>query len=145
MLNSARPLHMQKGLGWEMAAALPVALCSSWSCLFEHGELKRGQTVLIHGAAGVLILINMVPHTTHTTICVSSYYKICVLKTWRRRFPHTTVLPYVSTYDFLSLYSCIMCSNATIYVSSYRWRRAHHDPSSTCIRHPGYHAAITAL
>jgi putative PIG3 family NAD(P)H quinone oxidoreductase len=43
---------MPKGMGWEMAAALPVALCSSWSCLFEHGELKGGQTVLIHGAAG---------------------------------------------------------------------------------------------
>jgi len=62
---------MPKGLGWEMAAALPVALCSSWSCLFEHGELKGGQTVLIHGAAGVLRLLNMGPHTT---ICVSSYF-----------------------------------------------------------------------
>lgn len=41
-----------KGLGWEVAAALPVCLCTSWNCLFEMGELKRGQTVLIHGGAG---------------------------------------------------------------------------------------------
>lgn len=35
-----------------VAAAIPVAALSAWQALFEAGELKRGQTVLIHGAAG---------------------------------------------------------------------------------------------
>jgi len=34
------------------AAAIPVASLTAWQALFEAGELKRGQTVLIHGAAG---------------------------------------------------------------------------------------------
>ena len=36
----------------ERAAAIPVAALTAWQALFEAGELKRGQTVLIHGAAG---------------------------------------------------------------------------------------------
>ena len=44
------PLPM--GMGWEMSAALPVGLCTSWNCLFMMGEATAGQTVLIHGAAG---------------------------------------------------------------------------------------------
>ncbi|HEY8023402.1 MAG TPA: zinc-binding dehydrogenase [Burkholderiaceae bacterium] len=34
------------------AAAMPVASLTAWQALFEAGELQRGQTVLIHGAAG---------------------------------------------------------------------------------------------
>jgi NADPH:quinone reductase-like Zn-dependent oxidoreductase len=34
------------------AAALPQAGLTSWQALFDHGRLERGQTVLIHGAAG---------------------------------------------------------------------------------------------
>lgn len=36
----------------ERAAAIPVAALTAWQALFEAGELERGQTVLIHGAAG---------------------------------------------------------------------------------------------
>ncbi|WP_213762979.1 NADP-dependent oxidoreductase [Caballeronia sp. dw_19] len=36
----------------ELAAAIPVGALTAWQALFEAGELKRGQTVLIHGAAG---------------------------------------------------------------------------------------------
>ena len=36
----------------ERAAAIPVGALTAWQALFEAGELKRGQTVLIHGAAG---------------------------------------------------------------------------------------------
>lgn len=35
-----------------VAAAIPVAALTAWQALFEAGELKRGQTVLIHGASG---------------------------------------------------------------------------------------------
>lgn len=43
---------LPKGMGWDMSAALPVGLSTSWNCLFIMGEAKPGQTVLIHGAAG---------------------------------------------------------------------------------------------
>jgi NADPH:quinone reductase-like Zn-dependent oxidoreductase len=34
------------------AAAIPQAALTSWQALFDHGHLKYGQTVLIHGAGG---------------------------------------------------------------------------------------------
>ena len=34
------------------SASVPVAAQTAWQCLFDHGHLQRGQTVLIHGAAG---------------------------------------------------------------------------------------------
>jgi NADPH:quinone reductase-like Zn-dependent oxidoreductase len=34
------------------AASVPVAAQTAWQALLEHGELQRGQTVLIHAAAG---------------------------------------------------------------------------------------------
>lgn len=34
------------------AAAVPLAATTAWQALFDHGELRRGQRVLIHGAAG---------------------------------------------------------------------------------------------
>ncbi|RFP11186.1 MULTISPECIES: zinc-binding dehydrogenase [unclassified Duganella] len=34
------------------AAAIPVAAMTAWQALFETGQLQRGETVLIHGAAG---------------------------------------------------------------------------------------------
>jgi NADPH:quinone reductase-like Zn-dependent oxidoreductase len=34
------------------AAAIPQAALTSWQALFEHGHLERGQTVVVHGAAG---------------------------------------------------------------------------------------------
>jgi NADPH:quinone reductase-like Zn-dependent oxidoreductase len=34
------------------ASTLGVAALTAWQCLFDHGRLKRGQRVLIHGAAG---------------------------------------------------------------------------------------------
>jgi NADPH:quinone reductase-like Zn-dependent oxidoreductase len=34
------------------AAAVPLAATTAWQGLFDHGGLKGGQTVLIHGAAG---------------------------------------------------------------------------------------------
>ena len=34
------------------AAAVPLAATTAWQGLFQHGELKAGQTVLIHGASG---------------------------------------------------------------------------------------------
>jgi NADPH:quinone reductase-like Zn-dependent oxidoreductase len=35
-----------------VAAALPISGLTAWQGLFDHADLKSGQTVLIHGAAG---------------------------------------------------------------------------------------------
>jgi NADPH:quinone reductase-like Zn-dependent oxidoreductase len=39
-------------LDFIQAAAVPLAGLTAWQGLFDHGGLKEGQTVLIHGAAG---------------------------------------------------------------------------------------------
>lgn len=41
-----------KSLSFEEAAAIPLAGLTAYESLFDAGELKRGQTVLIHAAAG---------------------------------------------------------------------------------------------
>jgi len=40
------------GLSHEEAAALPLAGCTAWGALFVRGELRIGQTALIHAGAG---------------------------------------------------------------------------------------------
>ena len=35
-----------------VAAALPISGLTAWQGLFDHGRLRAGQTVLVHGAAG---------------------------------------------------------------------------------------------
>lgn len=39
-------------LSWETAAAIPLVADTAWQGLFDHGELKAGQRVLIHAASG---------------------------------------------------------------------------------------------
>jgi NADPH:quinone reductase-like Zn-dependent oxidoreductase len=39
-------------LGHVESAAIPLAGLSAWQGLFDHGQLRRGERVLIHGAAG---------------------------------------------------------------------------------------------
>ena len=41
-----------KSLDMIQAAAVPLAATTAWQGLFQHGDLKRGQKVLIHGASG---------------------------------------------------------------------------------------------
>lgn len=41
-----------RSLDHEHAAAVPLAALTSWQGLFDHAGLVKGQTVLIHGAAG---------------------------------------------------------------------------------------------
>jgi NADPH:quinone reductase-like Zn-dependent oxidoreductase len=41
-----------KRLNFVQAAAVPLAALTAWQGLFNLGELQRGQSVLIHGAAG---------------------------------------------------------------------------------------------
>ena len=48
----ARVAHTPKNLDAVHAAAIPTAGETAWRALFDEGDLQRGQTVLIHGAAG---------------------------------------------------------------------------------------------
>jgi len=41
-----------KTTGHALAAAVPLAGLTAWQGLFDHGKLKPGQKILIHGAAG---------------------------------------------------------------------------------------------
>ena len=41
-------------LSFEEAASVPVAAQTAWQGLFTHGHLTKGQTILIHGAAGAV-------------------------------------------------------------------------------------------
>ncbi len=43
---------LPRGLGFEEAAALPLAGLTAWRALFTRGRLKAGETVLITGAGG---------------------------------------------------------------------------------------------
>lgn len=52
MVASSTLVRIPASLNDERAAAIPVAALTAWQALFEAGELKRGETVLIHGAAG---------------------------------------------------------------------------------------------
>ena len=40
------------GIDHTVAAAIPISGLTAWQGLFDHAELRTGQTVLIHGAAG---------------------------------------------------------------------------------------------
>jgi NADPH:quinone reductase-like Zn-dependent oxidoreductase len=42
-----------EGLSLEEAATLPCAALTAWNALFEQGNLKPGQTVLVQGSGGV--------------------------------------------------------------------------------------------
>lgn len=39
-------------LGWPEAAAYPAAYLTAWVALVRRGQLQRGETLLVHGAAG---------------------------------------------------------------------------------------------
>ena len=41
-------------LSFDEAASVPVASQTAWQGIFTHGHLEKGQTILIHGAAGAV-------------------------------------------------------------------------------------------
>jgi NADPH:quinone reductase-like Zn-dependent oxidoreductase len=48
-------VSIPNGLSFEEAAALPSAGLTAWNALFEKGNLKPGQTVLVQGSGGVSV------------------------------------------------------------------------------------------
>lgn len=52
--NTDRVAHIPEGLGFDQAAALPVAALTAWQGLFDRGGVQAGQQVMIHGGSGGL-------------------------------------------------------------------------------------------
>lgn len=52
VVNSTQIAQKPKSIGFIESAAIPTAGLAAWQSLFDIAGLKRGQTVLIHGAAG---------------------------------------------------------------------------------------------
>lgn len=50
--DRAAPIPL--GMSFEAAAAIPVAALTGWQALFDRGDIKAGQRVLIHGGSGGL-------------------------------------------------------------------------------------------
>lgn len=52
ILDQKAIAHRPPGIDHPHAAAIPLAGQTAWQGLFRHGELKAGQSVLIHGGSG---------------------------------------------------------------------------------------------
>jgi NADPH:quinone reductase-like Zn-dependent oxidoreductase len=50
--SSSMIARIPSGMTFDNAASVPVVAATAWQALFDHARLVRGQTVLIHGAAG---------------------------------------------------------------------------------------------
>src|SRR6202171_5502692 len=61
-------------LSFEEAASVPVASQTAWQGIFTHGHLEKGQTVLIHGAAGAVgaYAVQLASHAGATVIATAS-------------------------------------------------------------------------
>lgn len=54
LANVDRVAAIPKGMGFDQAAALPVAALTAWQALFDRGGLQAGQWILVHGGSGGL-------------------------------------------------------------------------------------------
>lgn len=63
-----------ESLDWAQSAALPVGALTAWAALFDAGRLKKGQTVLIHAAAGGVgsLAVQLAKHKGATVIGTGS-------------------------------------------------------------------------
>jgi NADPH:quinone reductase len=57
--DRGRVLPLPRELGWEAAAALPVALQTMHDAIVTHGRLRAGQSVLIQGASSSVGLMGL--------------------------------------------------------------------------------------
>jgi len=52
VVNSTQAARKPRSIGFVESAAIPTAGLAAWQCLFDIAGLEKGQSVLIHGAAG---------------------------------------------------------------------------------------------
>jgi NADPH:quinone reductase-like Zn-dependent oxidoreductase len=61
-------------LSFEEAASVPVAAETAWLGIFTHGQLEKGQTILIHGGAGAVgaYAVQLASHAGANVIATAS-------------------------------------------------------------------------
>jgi NADPH:quinone reductase-like Zn-dependent oxidoreductase len=61
-------------LSFEEAASVPVASQTAWHGIFTHGQLEKGQTILVHGGAGAVgaNAVQLASHAGATVIATAS-------------------------------------------------------------------------
>src|SRR2546428_4871634 len=61
-------------LSFYEAASVPVASQTAWQGIFTHGQLEKGQTILIHGGAGAVgaYAVQLASHAGATVIATAS-------------------------------------------------------------------------
>ncbi|ASZ12306.1 hypothetical protein CK934_15725 [Chitinophaga sp. MD30] len=58
------------------AAAVPVAAQTAWQASFTHAKLRKGQSVLIHGAAGAIgAYAVQLAHQAGAKVIVTAYHR----------------------------------------------------------------------
>ncbi|MGY8706116.1 NADP-dependent oxidoreductase [Bradyrhizobium sp. 18BD] len=64
------------------AASVPVVAVTAWQALFDHAQLKAGQTVVIHGAAGNVgsYAVQLAHHAGLRTVATASMGDISILR-----------------------------------------------------------------
>jgi NADPH:quinone reductase-like Zn-dependent oxidoreductase len=69
-------------LSFEEAASVPVAAQTAWQGIFTHGQLEKGQTILIHGGAGAVgaYAVQLASHAGATVIATASGHDEAYLK-----------------------------------------------------------------
>jgi len=56
---------MPDNMGYEEAAALPVNYITALHVLFDFGNLRKGNSVLVHMAAGTTVLAKLIEKILH--------------------------------------------------------------------------------
>src|SRR5260221_14241082 len=62
------------GVTGNQGGAVPVASQTAWQGIFTHGQLEKGQTILIHGGAGAVgaYAVQLASHAGATVIATAS-------------------------------------------------------------------------
>src|SRR5882672_10780995 len=73
-VKAAAIARKPSNLSFEEAASVPVAAQTAWQGLFTHAHLGKGQTILIHGAAGAVgaYAVQLAAHAGATVIATAS-------------------------------------------------------------------------
>jgi NADPH:quinone reductase-like Zn-dependent oxidoreductase len=73
-VKAAAIARKPSNLSFEEAASVPVAAQTAWQGLFTHGQLQKGQTILIHGGAGAVgaYAVQLASHAGATVIATAS-------------------------------------------------------------------------
>jgi len=71
-LPATQIFHTGRDLAPETAAAIPVAFVTAWYALIERAGLRRGESVLIHGAAGGVGLAALQIAKAHGAVVIAA-------------------------------------------------------------------------